>query len=131
MKCLAVFLSLFILTQGIWMNTSELGKMDVLLEHAQYHKEQYGDSLASFLSKHYGKLKQKHNQENHEEQHEHERLPFQKVGSMAILMVFLLNTNTTTISLPIFPATQNDNFFYQQLYGSLWIGEILQPPKFA
>ena len=130
MKCLAVFLSIFILTQGIWMNTSELEKMDALLEHAKYHKEQYGDSFASFLSKHYGQLKQKHDQEQHEDRHEHEQLPFHQVGQLAIQVVFLLKFDTP-VSLSTFTEKVKGNYFYQSLYSSLLIEEILQPPKYT
>lgn len=131
MKLLSIFLSVFILTQGIWMNTNELEKVEVLLEHAKYHKDQYGDSFSAFLSKHYGNLKQKHDQEQQEERHDHEQLPFQQTLQLAAQPVFLLDSYSANFSLPIFAESENENYFYKQLHGSLIIKEILQPPKIA
>ncbi len=128
-KAVAIFLSFFILVQGLFTYAAELEKMDMLLEHAQLHKEQFGDSFAAFMSKHYGKLKQEH--DSNQENHDHEQLPFQQFTVLATTPVFLLANGSTEVTPPFNVENQDSNFHYQSLYSSLMIKEILQPPKHA
>ena len=87
-KVVAILLSFFIMGQGFFTYAAELEKMDALLEHAKFHKENYGDNMASFMSKHYGKDKDQH-QKEHGDDHGHEQLPFQQCSQILIQSAFV------------------------------------------
>ena len=129
-KVVAILLSFFILGQGLFTYAAELEKMDKLLEHAQFHKEEYGDGFASFMSKHYGKDKEKH-QKEHKDDHGHDQLPFQHCGQILIQSAFVFAKTAEAIESPFISETQQNNFFYQQLYSSQLINVLLQPPRLA
>jgi hypothetical protein len=50
----AILLASLMLLQSLHISVSDLVQMDELLEHARYHKQQFGDDFISFISKHYG-----------------------------------------------------------------------------
>ena len=73
MRLTSILLSGLLLFQSLHLGIPDLAQLDELLEHAQYHHQQYGDSFLTFLTKHYGEQKPEHQQEHQE----HEQLPFQ------------------------------------------------------
>ncbi len=125
-KVVAILLSFFILGQGAFTYAAELEKMDDLLEHAKFHEEEYGDGFASFMSKHYGNQK-----EDHKDDHGHDQLPFQHCGQLLIQSAFIFAKTTAELSSPLVSETQQNNYFYQQLYSSQLINVLLQPPRTA
>ncbi len=64
-------------------------QLDELIEHAQFHKQEYGDTFFVFPSKHYGELKAEHSKNHQEEQKDHEQLPFQCHGHIITIIAFL------------------------------------------
>lgn len=54
MKFFSIILSSLILVQSLNISLEDISKLNVLLEHAKYHQENYGDSFVEFLSEHYG-----------------------------------------------------------------------------
>lgn len=127
-KAVAILLSFFILGQGLFTYAAEWEKMNVLMEHARFHKEKYGDGFASFMSKHYGTQKANHENE-HKEEHDHEQLPFQHCGQILIQSAFIFTKGVSKILPPAVAEGEQNNYFYQQLYTSQFISEILQPPR--
>ncbi|GAL68343.1 hypothetical protein JCM19301_283 [Jejuia pallidilutea] len=104
-------------------------QLDELLEHAQFHKEEYGDNFFVFLSKHYGELKLDHSKNHQEEQSEHEQLPFQYQGNCALIIAFFqCNSSSHFNPIEVLNITET-NFHYFNLYASLHEEELLQPPR--
>jgi hypothetical protein len=129
MKISAFFLSLLFLLQGTYWNMDDISRIGVLMEHAQFHADAYGDSFFVFLSKHYGELQEDHNEMHDEEKSQHERLPFQ--GKCCVLVVADLPILAVNHSLPNTSVNCNAsrNFHYQDNYASLSCFEIFQPPR--
>jgi hypothetical protein len=128
-QVVAILLSAILLMQGISFNTSELEKIDALLEHAKFHQDKYGDNFAVFIDKHYGNQKASHSKEHGEEQSDHEQLPFQQAAPLLIQTAILNDSGIVNLPSTVITDLQNENYFYEQLHGSTLVMEILQPPK--
>ncbi len=128
-KLISFFISSLILAQSFNIHVNDILKLDELMEHAQFHKEKYGDNIYTFLSKHYGEMKKNHNKNNQEE--DHRQLPFNHDYNFGFLAAFVLSKVKYTIEETreiIYPTS---NFFYQETYSSLVEYDIFQPPKQA
>lgn len=128
MKILVTYLlTSLVLLQSLHINVGDVIGIKDFIEHAKFHKENYGDNLLSFISKHYGKEKEEHHQN---ESHDHEKLPFSGC-SLAHAPVALLGQ----LFIPEFHRFDNfekqDNFSYQLSYTSPSTYDIFQPPKHA
>jgi hypothetical protein len=127
-KLFAILFSILILVQSSNIGFEDISKLNVLLEHAQYHQETYGDSFFEFLTEHYGEDMLQH-QNDHEE---HEELPFKhKQDCTHIVFDFtanaqfcLHNTNPILIRIPL-------NFFYKESSSLFEKPSVFQPPKLA
>ena len=128
-KTVAIFLSMLLLTQGLFVNYSELEKMDALLEHAKFHKEQYGDTMAAFFDKLYGDLKDQHFEEQQEEGNDHEQLPNSISALFVNQAIFRFDQSLAQLAEDFHLESEKANFHYNQLYTSLLIREILDPPR--
>ena len=129
LKSVAIFLSVILMSQGLFANFFELEKMDALAEHAKFHQEQYGDNLATFIDKHYGDLKDQHFKDHQEEQSDHERLPYHISTPFVNQAVFLFDQSITRLKVDFLVKSEKANFYYNQLYKSLLISDILHPPR--
>ncbi|MEO1033839.1 MAG: hypothetical protein AAFX55_20830 [Bacteroidota bacterium] len=130
-KLISILLSGFILIQSFQITLEDILQIDELIEHAQFHKQAYGDNFFVFLSKHYGELKAEHSKNHQEEQNDHEQLPFQFQAQSTIvfaLLSFKRHTDSTELKIKT-PA--ESNFHYLNLYVSLHEKELLQPPRRA
>ena len=122
-------MSVILLAQGLVVNFADLEQMDALREHAKFHQEQYGDNLATFIDKHYGDLKEKHFEDHQEERSDHERLPYHISVPFVNQTVFLIEQTIGRIAADYYMESEKTNFYYNQLYTSLLIREILRPPR--
>ncbi|MCX2720125.1 hypothetical protein [Lentiprolixibacter aurantiacus] len=131
MKLSSFFLALLLLFQGMFWNLEDASRIGVLIEHAKFHSEAYGDSFMEFLSKHYGEFHQEQDQRHQEEQSQHENLPLQ--NHSYVLVVADITYMTTHYPLQHSVAGNNTlpNFHYQINYASLTCSEIFQPPRLA
>jgi len=130
-KITSIAISLLILVQSFNVHFDDIIELDELIEHAQFHSDEYGDDFLVFISKHYGELKAEHNQKHQEEQEEHEQLPFQHQCQTALLSAFLLN-QTGDYPLEIKLVVNRDSsYFYQASYHSLSQEGLFQPPRQA
>ena len=127
MKFTALILSTLILMQSLNIDLESFSKINVLIKHAQFHQETYGDSFLDFLNEHYGD--EKNASKNHKE---HGNLPFKKdcVNHNHIPTVFTLNTQIfelkQTLAIQIL-----QNYFYKESYSLVEKSSIFQPPKYA
>jgi hypothetical protein len=121
--------SFLILIQSFNINLEDLSKIQVLIEHAEYHQETYGDSFIQFLTEHYGNEVSTHPKDHKE----HQDLPFKDGHHM------LSHTNTAFIrniafeyKLDIIEYIQIPfNFFYIDSLSSFEKPSVFQPPKCA
>ncbi|WP_271855932.1 hypothetical protein [Patiriisocius marinus] len=111
------------------MHTDDILQLDDLIEHANYHNEQYGDSLIVFISKHYGELKADHDKDHEEEQEEHEQLPFQHQSCSSAFTGIILNTTKEEFRNLEFIELKKHNFYYQSPSSSLHLEGLFQPPR--
>ena len=127
-KILALTYSFLILIQSFNINLDDISKINALIDHAQFHKEMYGDSFFDFLAEHYGEAR-----DNHENDHkEHKDLPFKDNHHMCT------HINLSFISPNIsFKISNEDfieipfNFFYKESFTSFEKPSVFQPPKHA
>ncbi|NNK27046.1 MAG: hypothetical protein HKP06_02285 [Flavobacteriaceae bacterium] len=129
-KLSAILLSSLILIQSINLSFDDALQLDELIEHAQFHKQEYGDNFIVFLSKHYGELKAEHSEKHQEEQKDHEQLPFQ-CQSHITLTAFVIQDSVFESDTLESAEAPEANFYYQSSFSSLHKKGILQPPKQA
>lgn len=127
-KLFSILLSSFILFQSLNIHFNDLCKLNELVEHIQYHADNYGDDIFTFFSKHYGELKENHSK-NHQKE-DHNQLPFDQDYSINHLTVYILFKIKFTDLQELF-TYQNARFFYQENYASLDETDIFQPPQIA
>ncbi len=113
------------------VNINDFLQLDELIEHAQLHKQKYGDNIFVFISKHYGDLKGVHEKDNKDEKKEHEQLPFQQQSSINLILEFTLNFKKTDNQNIIGSESTETIFYYQPLNSLLHEKGIFQPPKQA
>jgi hypothetical protein len=128
-KLSSLALSFLILVQSLGLGLSNLGQMDELIEHAQFHKEQYGDGILVFLSKHYGELKAEHAQKHQEEKKEHEELPFQQQTQGPSISVFVLSLKTTELLSLDSSSFHKPTFYYQERSFHSHLEGFFHPPR--
>lgn len=126
---LARLLAFLMLFQSFGIAAPDIAQIDDLIEHAQFHNEQYGDNLLVFLSKHYGELKAEHSEKHQEEPEEHKELPFQQQTQGITVTSFLLARYATDLINPNITVYRIDGFHYQPLTASLFTNDLLQPPR--
>ena len=125
---ISISLSFLLLLQTVNFGATEVLRLGDLLEHAQLHSKEYGDSFLSFFEKHYGSSR-----EDHLTTHEgHEKLPFNHDSrTKSTISVFLFYPKQVLeLSEPTFISRATD-FFYAEIFSSLLEQDIYQPPKTA
>ena len=130
-KLISTVVSLLILIQSFGIHASDIIVIDELIEHAEFHSEEYGDDFLVFMSKHYGELKADHSTKHQEEKEDHEQLPFQHQCHTGSLSVFVLNQiNNYPLEIEMV-VDRDSNYFYQASYHSLAQDGLFQPPRLA
>ena len=127
-KILALTYSILILIQSFNINLEDFSKINALIDHAQFHKEMYGDSFFQFIAEHYGDAKDSHKSDHKE----HEDLPFKDGHHMCthINLSFISPTISIIISNEEFIEIPF-NFVYKESFTSFEKSSIFQPPKHA
>ncbi len=126
---LSISLSLTILLQGIGLTFQSILEVGDLLEHYRFHEETYGDDFISFLSKHYGELKQDHNQKHQEEHQDHEKLPFEHPCQSTALTIYLPVSSANLIDHWGYALESQSQFRYLDSYSFFLEDGPFQPPK--
>lgn len=118
--------------QSFGVHYDDIIQLDELIEHAQFHSEQYGDNVIVFLSKHYGELKADHQRDHQEEKKDHEKLPFNHSGtSHNSVADVIINSYKSELNELEFSDYTASNFYYQAPSSSLHSESILQPPRIS
>ncbi len=132
-KIWSIGISFLILCQSMNIHWDDIVQFDELIEHSQFHKEQYGDGFFVFLSKHYGSQKAEHSKRHQEEEKDHEKLPFQNHLQVCATSVFGIRMQPIQLNAYLIENTSEkaDNFYYQTPYTSLFNSRIFQPPRQA
>ncbi len=128
-KLFAILLSSLILVQSINIDSGDILQLDELLEHAEFHKAEYGDNFFVFISKHYGELKAEHSKKHQEEHKDHEQLPFQCQGHLLTITAFVLQHSFSDSNAIEASDFTEANFHYLASLSSLHKKGLLQPPK--
>ena len=102
-----------------------------LVEHAQYHSEEYGDDFLTFFEKHYGDLKSEHQTNHQEEQSQHEKLPFQHNCCNHLVAEVIIMDYKFTLEKTLVTYQDDPHFYYKNLYFFAERASIFQPPKIA
>ncbi len=124
---ISISLSVLLLIQSLNFGAADILSFDELIEHAQVHSEDYGDSFFVFLTKHYGSQK-----EEHSASHEgHENLPFRHDHNQSAVNLFVPEYfETPQIKNPLV-SQQQVIYFQTNIYTSLDTQNIFQPPRHA
>ncbi|SNR39815.1 hypothetical protein SAMN04488009_1376 [Maribacter sedimenticola] len=131
-KLFSILLSSLIMLQSFGVHYDDIVQLDELIEHAQFHSEQYGDNIIVFLSKHYGELKAEHQRDHQEEKKDHEKLPFNHSStSHTCIADIFINTYKADFNLVEFLDYSAANFHYHAPTSTLHTQGILQPPRFS
>lgn len=127
-KFFAILYSSLIIIQSFNISFEDISKLNVLLEHATYHQEAYGDSFFDFLTEHYGENSIEHSND-HEE---HDDLPFKDKHQTCahVNAPFTLQTLTFNLEHPSFIEIPF-NFFYTDSVSLFEKPNVFQPPKLA
>lgn len=128
-KIVAFLYSFLILVQSLNINFEEFSKLQAFMEHADFHKNMYGDTFFEFLSVHYGDKMTEH-QNKHKE---HQDLPFKDNHQLCIHMnTSYLNQNAITFEIKYEEFSEIPfNFFYKDSLSSFEKPTVFQPPKTA
>ena len=129
MKFFSLILSSLILVQSLNISFEDISKLNVLLEHAEFHQQKYGDSFFEFLSEHYGEktsdISNKHK--------EHKDLPFKHDSNTHNNLNWTIVLNGLFIELKntaILTASKA-NFFYKESISIFEKQSVFQPPKLS
>lgn len=128
MKFSTILLSSLILLQSLNIDAESFSKISVLLEHAQYHQDKYGDNFSDFLSEHYGS-KDLLAKKNHKE---HKDLPFKQHTHNCTHHFTDFNFNNTVFEIKnTIVLESKPNYTYKDSYSFLEKPTVFQPPKHA
>lgn len=130
-KLFSILLSSLILLQSFGVHYDDIIQLDELIEHAEFHKAQYGDNIIVFLSKHYGDLKLEHQRDHQEEKKDHEKLPFNHSSSITSVADMVINPFKTELNQFEIVDFKVLNFHYQAPTSSIHTEGILQPPRIS
>ena len=130
-KLFSILLSSLILLQTFGVHYDDIIQLDELIEHAEFHKAQYGDNMIVFLSKHYGDLKLEHQRDHQEEKKDHEKLPFNHSSSITSVADMVINPFKTELNQLEIVDFKVLNFHYQAPTSSIHTEGILQPPRIS
>nr|WP_321227310.1 hypothetical protein [uncultured Psychroserpens sp.] len=127
-KLFAISFSFLVLFQSLNIGVEDISKISVLLDHAEYHQENYGDSFVQFLAEHYGDLKDSHDND-HEE---HEDLPFKHHHQTCVHTSVAFTFDIIEFDLSYNPFIEIPfNFFYTESVSLFEKSSVFQPPKLA
>lgn len=128
-KLFAILLSSLFLFQSFNFHFEDVIELSEIFEHAEMHKQKYGDNFFVFLSKHYGDLKESHEKQHQEEEKEHNHPPLQHDCSSQIQIAFVLNSDSFSIENPKIEVEASPNFYYQDKFSTFEKQKIFQPPR--
>lgn len=130
-RVLAGLMIPLVLLQAMHLGFNDLIRLDELVEHAQFHQQEYGDSFFVFLSKHYGELKAQHEADHQEELPDHEQLPFQIVAQNGPVIAVVDERFNPDMNLIEFLEGRVINTHYLPSVSDPFKQGVFQPPQKA
>jgi len=129
MKIFSILLSTLIFFQSFNVSFKDFSKLKVMIEHLDYHQENFEESIDDFVAIHYGTAKILHS-DTHEHNDEHENLPFKKESktSQNIPIDFIINNSSIEI-INNNLSELSVNFFYKEMHSTYEKPNVFQPPK--
>jgi len=127
----AISLSFLVFIQSAGLSISDIFLLNDLIEHAEYHSEEYGDDFFTFFEKHYGDLKAEHENSQKGEKSSHEKLPFQHNNCNHLVAEVIVVGYEFMLEKTVISYNANPHFYYQDLYSFLERTSVFQPPKIA
>ncbi len=118
--------ALFILFQGMFMYANFSFVLEEIWKDYQLHQVKYGDNLTTFLSKHYGELKESH-QEQHKKEHQEHQHHHKLNVSFQLDMLWDNSFNFDAKDSIVF--YKQNNFAYKGLFSTFEKQKIFQPPR--
>lgn len=129
MRMVAFIMAFLVFIQSLGME-QELLRMNELITHAQYHKQNMGDSFWEFLEKHYADDQATHENQHQDQKEAHHNLPFhgEHAHGHVVVGAFVNQTNYSVVK-PLMPeTTEKTSFFYLNRYDLLKEAVIFKPP---
>ena len=130
-KLFSILLSSLILIQSFHVSFKDFSRLKIMIEHFDYHQENFDESVMDFVSIHYGSDKILHS-EDHEHHDEHENLPFKKDTQTNLNSSLVFVINNTSIELNNNSSIElSHNFFYREMHSLFEKPLVFQPPRQA
>ncbi len=123
-----ISLSFIILFQSMNIHFEDVLNVGEFFEHARLHQQKHGDSFLTFLSKHYGDLKEAHKKEHQEEEkNHHSPINHNCATQLPVDLAF----EVYKITIPkVFKEIENQpNYYYKDLFSTFEKQKIFQPPR--
>lgn len=121
-------LASFILFQGMFVYLDVSFEINEILEDYQLHKTKYGDNISSFLSKHYGDLKESHKEQHKKEHQQHKHHDNLEINNS---VDYVFSCYHIEINPNIEINNRTTNFYYKDLFSTFEKQKIFQPPRFS
>jgi hypothetical protein len=125
-KVISIFLAGLISFQSLHISLDDILSLGNLMEHAQYHEQEYGDDLLSFFTKHYGSQQASHMDGSHRDKHGD--LPFQHAIShlhCPVAVIIFLEFSLGVPEIYVLPQDSFHHFFHNDLF----VIKTFQPPR--
>ena len=121
-----ILLATLILFQGMFSYVDISFQLEELLQDYKIHQVKYGDDLQTFISKHFGDLREQHQEQHKKEHQEHHHHDINDVN-LHVDYVCFKNYIKVPKKDTIFFKT--DNFRYKNLFSTFEKQKIFQPPR--
>jgi hypothetical protein len=130
-KLIAILFSTLFFLQSANIHFGDVQKLGELFEHYNLHNERYEDNFTTFISKHYGDLKENHKEEHKEEEKNHHHDPIQHDCTAQVQIDIVILDFSITLKTIKFIESKETNFYYQDKFSTFEKQKIFQPPQFS
>lgn len=132
-KVIAIFIAILFLLQSSQICFEDFQRIDALVQDAQLHQTKYGDDFFTFLSKHYGELKESHKEQHQQEEqeHGHKHPPLSGDCHTQVQPVVVWQVQIPFLEVIYHQIEVTQNFHYLDLHSTFEKPSFFQPPRFA
>lgn len=102
---------------------------DDLIEHAEFHEDEFGDDWFRYYTKHFGAESESHIANEHNDKHE--KLPNHDHFNLTTVQIFVLATNSDLALNNSFQIQETADYSYLEMVSTFVGNDIFQPPIFA
>jgi len=120
-----------IFIQSFNISLTDFSKLQIMIDHLDYHQDNFDESFGDFVAIHYGSDKILHD-DDHEHDNEHEKLPFKNDNHITQHISTDFIFTNTNINFDIYSGIEIPfNFHYKESLSQYEKSRILQPPRLA